>query len=84
MALGAIEAIKSSGRDIVVIGFDGNDDAIKAIKKGKLSATVAQQPELIGQKSVQAAIDVLQGKKVEKKIAVPLKLVTKENVSKMK
>ncbi|MEJ9210552.1 ribose ABC transporter substrate-binding protein RbsB [Bacillus smithii] len=84
MALGAIEAIKSSGRDIVVIGFDGNDDAIKAIKKGKLSATVAQQPELIGQKSVQAAIDVLQGKKVEKKIAVPLKLITKENVSKMK
>lgn len=84
MALGAIEAIKSSGRDIVVIGFDGNDDAIKAIKKGKLSATVAQQPELIGQKSIQAAIDVLQGKKVEKKIAVPLKLVTKENVSKMK
>jgi ribose transport system substrate-binding protein len=84
MALGAIEAIKSSGRDILVIGFDGNDDAIKAIKKGKLAATVAQQPELIGQKSVQAAIDVLQGKKVEKKIAVPLKLITKENVSKIK
>lgn len=78
MALGAIEAIKSSGKDIPVIGFDGNEDALKSIKEGKLTATVAQQPELIGQMAVQAAYDVLQGKTVEKLIPAPLKLVTKE------
>lgn len=78
MALGAIEAIKSSGKDIPVIGFDGNDDALKSIKEGKLTATVAQQPDLIGQLAVQAASDVLQGKTVEKSIPAPLKLVTKE------
>ncbi len=78
MALGAIQAINSSGKDVIVVGFDGNDDAIKAVKEGKLAATVAQQPELIGQLAVKAAKDVLQGKKVEKKIPVPLKLVTKE------
>lgn len=54
MALGAIEAIKSSGKDIPVVGFDGNDDAMKSIKEGKLTATVAQQPEWIGQLAVQA------------------------------
>ncbi|MCJ8014944.1 ribose ABC transporter substrate-binding protein RbsB [Paenibacillus sp. KQZ6P-2] len=78
MALGAIEAIQSSGKDIPVIGFDGNEDALKSIKDGKLTATVAQQPELIGQLAVQAALDVHQGKPVDKYIPVPLKLVTKE------
>ena len=55
MALGAIEAIQSSGKDIMVIGFDGNDDALKSIEAGNLTATVAQQPELIGQLAVGAA-----------------------------
>ncbi|MFD1953651.1 ribose ABC transporter substrate-binding protein RbsB [Paenibacillus thailandensis] len=78
MALGAIEAIRSSGKDIPVIGFDGNEDALKSIAAGKLTATVAQQPELIGQMAVQAAYEVLQGKTVDKSIPAPLKLVTKE------
>ena len=78
MALGAIEAINSSGKDIMVIGFDGNDDALNAIKAGKLEATVAQQPQLIGKLAVDAGRDVVQGKKVEKMIPAPLKLVTKE------
>lgn len=76
MALGAIEAIASSGKDILVIGFDGNDDAIKSVKAGQMAATVAQQPELIGQLAVQAAADTMKGKKVEKAIPAPLKLVT--------
>ncbi|MCM3453697.1 ribose ABC transporter substrate-binding protein RbsB [Heyndrickxia oleronia] len=77
MALGALEAINSSGKNIIVVGFDGNDDALKSINDGKLNATVAQQPELIGKLAVKAAGDVLQGKKVEKNIPAPLKLVTK-------
>ncbi|WP_370511070.1 ribose ABC transporter substrate-binding protein RbsB [Bacillus badius] len=76
MALGAIEAIASSGKEILVIGFDGNDDAIKSVKAGQMAATVAQQPELIGQLAVQAAADTMKGKKVEKAIPAPLKLVT--------
>lgn len=78
MALGALEAINSSGKNIVVVGFDGNDDALKSIKDGKLNATVAQQPELIGKLAVNAAGDVLKGKKVKKYIPAPLKLVTKK------
>ncbi|WP_172254461.1 ribose ABC transporter substrate-binding protein RbsB [Saccharibacillus deserti] len=79
MALGAIEAIESSGKDIPVVGFDGNDDALTSIRNGKLTATVAQQPDLIGQLAVNAARDVLQGKEVEASIPAPLKLVTKED-----
>lgn len=79
MALGAAEAIASSGKDILVIGFDGSSDAFKAIEEGKLSATIAQQFDLIGQKAVQTAADILQGKTVEKYIPVEIKLVTKDS-----
>ncbi|MBX0356911.1 ribose ABC transporter substrate-binding protein RbsB [Halobacillus sp. Nhm2S1] len=79
MALGAYQAIQSSGRDVLVVGFDGNDDAITSIQNGNLSATVAQQPEEIGKLAVQAGADVLQGEEVEDTIPVPLKLVTQES-----
>ncbi|MBF0707318.1 MULTISPECIES: ribose ABC transporter substrate-binding protein RbsB [Bacillales] len=78
MALGAIQAIQSSGKDVLVVGFDGNEDAINSIKDGKLSATVAQQPEEIGSLAVQAGVDVLKGNEVDETIPVPLKLVTEE------
>ncbi|RRN75084.1 ribose ABC transporter substrate-binding protein RbsB [Peribacillus simplex] len=78
MALGAIEAIKAAGKDIIVVGFDGNDDALKAVENGELKATIAQQPTLIGEEAVNAAEKILKGEKVDEKISVPLKLVTKE------
>ncbi len=78
MALGALQAIQSSGKDILVVGFDGNEDAINSIQDGKLSATVAQQPDQIGSLAVQAGVDVLKGNEVDETIPVPLKLVTEE------
>ncbi|MGE7594200.1 ribose ABC transporter substrate-binding protein RbsB [Peribacillus frigoritolerans] len=78
MALGAIEAIKAAGKDIIVVGFDGNDDALKAVESGELKATIAQQPALIGEEAVNAAEKILKGDKVDDTISVPLKLVTKE------
>lgn len=78
MALGAIEAIKATGKDILVVGFDGNEDALKAVEAGDLSATIAQQPALIGEEAITAAEKILKGEKVEETISVPLKLVTKE------
>ncbi|MFD4816164.1 ribose ABC transporter substrate-binding protein RbsB [Peribacillus butanolivorans] len=78
MALGAIEAIKAAGKDIIVVGFDGNDDALKAVENGELKATIAQQPALIGKEAVNASEKVLKGEKVDETISVPLKLVTKE------
>ncbi|MGE8020052.1 ribose ABC transporter substrate-binding protein RbsB [Peribacillus frigoritolerans] len=78
MALGAIEAIKAAGKDIIVVGFDGNDDALKAVESGELKATIAQQPALIGEEAVNAAEKILKGDKVDDTISVPLKLITKE------
>lgn len=73
MALGAIEAIGT--KDILVVGFDGNDDAMKSIKNKKLDATIAQQPALMGEDAVKAILDLKDGKKIKSEVKVPLKLV---------
>ncbi|WP_330683936.1 ribose ABC transporter substrate-binding protein RbsB [Petrocella sp. FN5] len=78
MALGALTAVEASGRDILIVGFDATDDAVKAVEEGKLAATVAQQPSMIGSLGVEAASDVLKGVTLEAFVPVPLKLVTGE------
>ncbi|WP_373099861.1 MULTISPECIES: ribose ABC transporter substrate-binding protein RbsB [Pasteurellaceae] len=76
MALGALRAIGAANKNVLVVGFDGTDDGIKAVKSGKLAATIAQQPELIGSLGVETADKLLKGEKVEAKIPVALKVVT--------
>ncbi|MFT9495558.1 ribose ABC transporter substrate-binding protein RbsB [Anaerosolibacter sp.] len=77
MALGALKAIEASGREIMVVGFDATDDAVKAVEEGKLAATVAQQPDKIGSLGVEMADKVLKGESVDSFVPVDLKLVTK-------
>ena len=60
---------------VLVVGFDGTDDGIKAVNSGKMGATVAQRPEQIGVIGVQTADKVLKGEKVPAVIPVDLKLV---------
>ncbi|MGF1697018.1 ribose ABC transporter substrate-binding protein RbsB [Vibrio kyushuensis] len=77
MALGALRAVQASGKDIMIVGFDGTDDGIAAVNRGMLAATVAQQPDLIGALGIETAVKVLKGDAVEEYIPVPLKVVTK-------
>jgi ribose transport system substrate-binding protein len=76
MALGALRAVQASGKDILIVGFDGTEDGLAAVKRGMLGATIAQQPDLIGALGVETAVKVLKGESVEKSIPVPLKVVT--------
>ncbi|ARD48900.1 ribose ABC transporter substrate-binding protein RbsB [Sporosarcina sp. P33] len=75
MALGALEAIQSAGKDIIVIGFDATDDAVNSVKDGKLAATIAQKPEEIGKKAMEAAVAKLNGEEIEADIPVELELI---------
>ncbi|WP_019614595.1 ribose ABC transporter substrate-binding protein RbsB [Psychromonas ossibalaenae] len=77
MALGAVRAVQASGKDILIVGFDGTDDGIAAVKRGLLGATIAQQPGLIGEIGVESAVKLLKGEAVEKSIPVPLMMVLK-------
>jgi ribose transport system substrate-binding protein len=76
MALGAMRATQAAGKQVLIVGFDGTDDGKAAVKSGKLGATVAQQPALIGAIGVETADKVLKGESVEKYIPVPLQVVS--------
>ena len=78
MALGAVEAIDGAGKDVLVVGFDATDDAVAAIKEGKMAATVAQQPFKIGESSVEVAAKLIAGETIEAVIPVEVALVTAE------
>ncbi|WP_105901809.1 ribose ABC transporter substrate-binding protein RbsB [Vibrio gangliei] len=75
MALGALRAVQASGKEVLIVGFDGTDDGIAAVKRGMLGATIAQQPALIGELGVETADKILKGESVEKNIPVPLKVI---------
>ena len=82
MVLGAIQAAESANRaeDIAFVGFDAVDDAVQAVADGRLDATVAQQPALMGRLGVETAAAYLQDESVEEYIPVPLQMVTPDNV----
>jgi ribose transport system substrate-binding protein len=81
MILGAIQAAEAAKRTgIVFVGFDAVDDAVQAVKDGKLAATVAQQPAEMGRLAIETAVKYLNGDKVEASIPVDLALVTAESL----
>lgn len=56
MAMGAVAALESVGRsDVIVVGFDGSNDARDAILAGKLKATVLQPAYRQAQYAVELA-----------------------------
>lgn len=80
MALGAMRAVEAAGLQgkVIIVGFDAIDEAVSAIKDGKMDATIQQQPELMGETAVNKALDYLKNKtKLPKFIPIDLKLIKK-------
>ena len=56
MALGSQAAIEAAGRgDIIVMGFDGNDNVLDSMKQGKIEGTVMQPNALNAEMAVELA-----------------------------
>lgn len=64
MALGAEQAVINAGKagKVLVVGTDGDPEALQSIKDGKMNATVAQDPAQIGAKSLDLLINAVQSK----------------------
>ena len=75
MALGAVEAVAASGKDIKIVGFDATDDAQKAVKDGKMAATVAQKPDKMGETAIETAVKIMAGETADKSIPVEVELI---------
>lgn len=85
MAMGAIQALNSAGKadKVLVFGFDGSDEAVKAVADGKLAATVMQYPKTMAKTAAESADKYIKGDRgLKQKIPVAVDLVTKENVAK--
>jgi len=78
-AVGAIEAAKRKG--ILVTGIDANKDALQAVRDGKLAATVAQRPVLMGRLGVEYALKVVKGEKIPKEVVTDIVLITTDNIN---
>ncbi len=86
MALGAVMALANAGRtDVFVLGTDAISDALTAIERGSMAATVLQDPVAQGKGSVELAIGLSQGKvPADPIIRLPAQLINKDNVKNFK
>ena len=83
MAIGAIQAMKASGvsmEEVIVTGVDATQDALVAMSAGDLDVTVFQDAAGQGSGSLNAALDLARGKKVDQKVYIPFKLVIPSNI----
>lgn len=82
MGLGAVKALQTAGlKDkVIVVSIDAIQDALQAVKKDELDATVFQNAREQGAAAVITAIKLAKGEITEKEILIPFQLVVKENV----
>ncbi|GAA2814048.1 monosaccharide ABC transporter substrate-binding protein (CUT2 family) [Aminobacter aminovorans] len=80
--MGAIAAVESQGKQdsVKVFGWDLTAQAIAGIDAGYVAAVIQQDPAAMGAAAIDALKKVSDGGSVEKTIAVPVTIVTKDNV----
>lgn len=79
--LGALAALESANnKHTKIVGFDVTVEAAEGIRGEHILAMIQQQPFKIGEESIKAALDAINGKKLDKNISVPVILIDKSNV----
>jgi ribose transport system substrate-binding protein len=76
----ALRKLNLAGK-IKFIGFDTPAPAIEALKKGEISALVAQDPARMGFLGVKTIVDHIRGKKVPLRIDTDVHLILRENLN---
>ena len=86
--VGAVMAVKNAGKagTIAVFGTDNSDQLADFLldDANVLQAITGQRPFEIGSMAVEAAVKVLKGEKVEKKVSLPGFLMTREKPDEVK
>jgi inositol transport system substrate-binding protein len=83
MGMGAVKALENANRNekVVVVSIDAIADAVQAVKKGSLDATVFQNARVQGGQAIETAVKAAKGQPYEKEVLVPFKLITQANVA---
>lgn len=83
MGMGALQVLEQAKlKDrVVVVSIDAINDALQAVKDGRLDATVYQDAKGQGEGAVEMAIKLAKQEPVENKaVFIPFQLVTNENI----
>jgi inositol transport system substrate-binding protein len=82
MGMGAVKALEAAGLKgkVLVVSVDAIPDALQAVKKGALDATVFQNAKEQGGKAIETAVKAAKKEAFDKEVLIPFQLVTKENV----
>lgn len=83
MATGAIQALKSAGRnmdDVVVAGIDATPDGLRAMQAGELDVTVFQNATKQGEVALSTAVAMAGGAVVDRHVWIPFEPVTPEDM----
>jgi rsbT co-antagonist protein RsbR len=84
MALGAIDALSEIGQldGVIVIGVDGDPDALIAIEEGRMAGTIRRSPYQLGRTGIEIANAILRGDAVPTEVLLDdMALVTTENIT---
>ena len=81
-AVGAARAIKDMKMEnrIKVVGIDSSLEEIQLLEEGIFEGIIVQNPYKMGYLGMEAAIDLLNGEKISKKIDSGCELITKDNL----
>lgn len=81
MAQGAIQYLDEAKiKNVLVAGFDALTEAKTAIRNGKMTVTIDQQPFLQGYKGIEYAVKLLNGQNVDLETMVDLKVIDADAV----
>ena len=81
MAIGANKAAQELGRDVIVLGNDGDTQALEEINSGKWEATVNTTPFEMGEQVLDVMMDCLNKEFTGFYIETPTQIVDKTNVT---
>lgn len=79
MTLGTIDTTNTSAHHIAVVGVDTQNDALMAIKNGRLDGMVSQDAHEIGQLAIKTMLKMLRHEPYEKNNYIENILLTPEN-----
>jgi ribose transport system substrate-binding protein len=81
-AEGTATGVRQAGKQeqVKIVGFDAGPNQVKDLKAGTVQALVAQEPGVIGQYGVDAAVTALEGQTPTAKVQTGFTIITKDNV----
>jgi ribose transport system substrate-binding protein len=81
MALGALEAVRAAGRNVVASGVNAIPEAVAAIRDGAMLATADFDAMGLAALATECAIRHLRGERVPERIELPVQVVDRSNYS---